>query len=170
MIKVIAVGIWASIVALGSVYAAIELAKPGPDPEEVSRAEFIASLERLDTNVLSVPVIDGDKVHGYFLTEISYLIHPSDMEVFPYSAEEMINDILITELVGNNIVNFPSMAGFKLADFRDAIGTALNERVGREVFHDIVIKRLDYLGKEDIRANVKEQRYDMEQGAEKLAN
>lgn len=170
MIKVLAVGVWASIVALGSVYATIELSKPGPDPEEVSAAEFFASLQRVDSDVISVPAMSDGKVHGYFLTEVSYLIHPSDMDVFPYSAGEMINDILITELVGNNIINFPAMTGFKLDDFRDAIGNALNKRVGREVFHDLLIKRLDYLGKEDIRSNIKQKRYDMSVGAEDLAN
>lgn len=170
MIKVLLVGIWASVVALGSVYATIELSKPGPSPEEISEAEFYASLSRIDSSVISVPAIYDGAVQGYFLTEVSYLIHPSDYELFPFRPSEMLNDILITELVGNNVVNFPTMRGFELDKFRQIIGNALNERVGREVFHDILIKRLDYLGKEDIRSNIKERRYDMQQGAENLAN
>lgn len=170
MIKVLLVGIWASIVALGSVYATIEMSKPGPTAEEISAAEFYASLERIDSDVISVPAINNGAVEGYFLTEISFLIHPSDYELFPYRPSEMLNDILITELVGNNVVNFPAMTGFDLEAFRETIGNALNERVGREVFHDILIKRIDYLGKEDIRSNIEERRYNMREGAESLAN
>lgn len=169
MIKALIVGIWASIVALGSVYATIEFSKPGPTEEELSEAEFYASLTRIDSDVISVPAMYDGKVQGYFLTEVSYLIHPSDYELFPFRPSEMLNDILITELVGNNVVNFPSMRGFDVENFRTIIGNALNERVGREVFHDILIKRLDYLGKEDIRSNIQERRYNMQDGAENLA-
>lgn len=168
MIKSVIIGIWAAAVALGSVYGAITMAKPGDSQEEIDKAAFFASLQRVDTDVISVPVISKGKVHGYFLTQVSFLIDPKDMDVFPISPQEMLNDILITQFIGNNIINFPDMSQFRLAEFREIVSNALNERVGREVFHEIIIGRLDYLGKDDIRSNIRQKRYQMKDGAENL--
>ncbi len=166
MIKTLIIGVWVAAVALGSVYGAITMAKPSPPQEELDRAAFYAKLERVDSDVISVPVISGGKVHGYFLTQISFLIEPKDMEVFPVSAQEMLGDILITQFIGNRIIDFPNMTNFNLEEFRQLVGNALNERVGREVYHDIIIGRLDYLGKADIRSNIRQKRYSMSEGGE----
>lgn len=169
MIKALLIGVWVAIVALGSVYGAISMSKPGPSQDEVDKAEFFASLQRVNSDVISVPVISRGKVHGYFLTQISFLIEPKDMDIFPFNPQEMINDILITEFIGNNVINFPAMDNFDLEAFRKSIGDSLNERVGRKVFHEILIGRLDYLGKEEIRSNIANQKYQMKEGAEKIS-
>ena len=95
-------------------------------------------------------------------------IDPKDMDVFPFMPAEILNDILITEFIGNNVINFPELKGFNLEQFRQIIGNSLNDRVGREVFHDIVIGRLDYLGKEEIRSNIQQKQYDMKEGSEAI--
>lgn len=169
MIKALLIGVWVAIVALGSVYGAISLSKPGPSQDEVDKAEFYANLERVDSDVISVPVISRGKVHGYFLTQVSFLIEPKDMDIFPFKPQEMINDILITEFIGNNVINFPALDNFDLKAFRKTVGDALNERVGREAFHDILIGRLDYLGKQEIRSNIAQNNYTMSEGAEKVS-
>lgn len=168
MIKALLIGVWVAIVALGSVYGAISMSKPGPSDEEADKAEFYAKLERVNSDVISVPVISRGKVHGYFLTQVSFLIEPKDMDVFPYKPQEMINDILITEFIGNNVINFPSLENFDLEAFRKTVGDSLNERVGREVFHDVLIGRLDYLGKQEIRSNIANQNYQMKTGSEEV--
>lgn len=168
MIKALLIGVWVAIVALGSVYGAISMSKPGSSDEDVEKAEFYARLERVDSDVISVPVISRGKVHGYFLTQVSFLIEPKDMDVFPYKPQEMINDILITEFIGNNVINFPSLENFDLEAFRKTVGDSLNERVGREVFHDVLIGRLDYLGKQEIRSNIANQNYQMKTGSEEV--
>lgn len=170
MIKTLMIGIWVAAVALGSVYGAIIMAKPGPTQDEVDEAKFFASLQRIDSDVISVPVISEGKVHGYFLTQVSFLIEPKDMEIFPITPQEIINDILITEFIGNRVIDFPNMSNFDLTEFRNVVGTALNDRVGREVFHDIIIGRLDYLGKADIRSNLRQKRYTMQDGSEQIGS
>lgn len=170
MIKTLLIGIWVAAVALGSVYAAISVATPGPPQEELDKAAFYAKLERVDSDVISVPVISSGKVHGYFLTQVSFLIEPKDMDVFAITPQEMINDILITQFIGHQVIDFPNMEKFNLEEFRQLVGTALNERVGRDVFHDIIIGRLDYLGKADIRSNIRQKRYQMTDGAEGVGN
>lgn len=170
MIKTLLIGIWVAAVALGSVYAAISVATPGPPQDELDKAAFYAKLERVDSDVISVPVISNGKVHGYFLTQVSFLIEPKDMDVFAITPQEMINDILITQFIGHQVIDFPNMEKFDLEEFRQLIGTALNERVGRDVFHDIIIGRLDYLGKADIRSNIRQKRYQMTDGAEGVGN
>ena len=147
MIKVVLTGIWVAAVALVSVYGAIIMAKPENPDAEVSRATFFSGLERIDSDVISVPVISGGSVHGYFLTQISFLTEPKNMDLFPISPQEMLNDILITEFIGNKVIDFPNMSDFDLEEFRGIISKSLNERVGEEIFHEIVIGRLDYLGK-----------------------
>lgn len=170
MIKVLLIGVWVAIVALGSVYGAISMSKPGPSDEEVEAADFYASLKRVDSDVISVPVISRGKVHGYFLTQVSFLIEPKDMDIFPFKPQEMINDILITEFIGNNVINFPALDNFDLEAFRKTVGDSLNERVGRKAFHDILIGRLDYLGKQEIRSNIAQQNYQMKTGAEEVGD
>ena len=50
------------------------------------------------------------------------------------------------------------LAEGEIEGFKTLIRDSLNERVGEELFHDVIVEQIDFLSKEDIRSNVQQGR------------
>jgi hypothetical protein len=152
MIKLLITGVWISAVALASVYFSVQIAnkKEGDDPVPA----MFGGLESVRGDVTSIPVISGGSVKGYFLTRLSYTIDPSKAELMTIPVKDLVTDALYSALVGDNLIDFPNMKRFDLEGFKTRIRDSINERLGDKVFHDVLVEQIDYLSKEDIRANM----------------
>lgn len=163
MIKLIGVGIWVVIATLGSVYFSISMATKKENTEPTPA--MFGGLETIRGEVTSIPVISGGAVQGYFLTRLSYTLKPDRAEALTIPVPQLVTDELYTALVGSNLIDFPNMHEFDLNGFREAVRTAINTRIGEEVFQDIIIEQIDFLSKEDIRSNMRQGRFTMKEGA-----
>lgn len=151
MIKLLITGVWISVVALASVYFSVQMANKHEDEEPVPA--MFGGLESVRGDVTSIPVISGGTVQGYFLTRLSYTIDPSKAALMTIPVKDLVTDALYTSLVGDNLIDFPSMKRFDLEAFKAHIRDSINERLGDKVFHDVLVEQIDYLSKEDIRAS-----------------
>ena len=156
MIKMLATGVWICVVALGSVYFSVQSATKKEVVEPVP--EMFGGLETIRGEVISVPVISSGAVQGYFLTRLSYTVDPLKIEKLSIPVGELITDSLYSSLVGEPIIDFPDMERFDLEAFKTQIRESLNQRVGEELFHEVIVEQIDYLSKEDIRSNVQQGR------------
>ena len=156
MIKLLATGVWICAVALGSVYFSVQVTNKKevvePDPA------MFGGLETIRGEVTSIPVISSGAVQGYFLTRLSYTVDPLKTEKLSVPVNELITDALYSALVGEPVIDFPDIERFDLEAFKTLIRDSLNERVGEELFHDVIIEQIDFLSKEDIRSNVQQGR------------
>lgn len=151
MIKLLITGVWISAVALASVYFSVQMANKQEEDEPVPA--MFGGLESLRGEVTSIPVISGGSVQGYFLTRLSYTIDSSKAELMTIPAADLVTDALYSALVGDNLIDFPNMKRFDLEGFKARIRDSINERLGDEVFHDVLVEQIDYLSKADIRAS-----------------
>lgn len=154
MIKLVVSGIWICALSLASVYFSMQMAAGKADGK--APAPFLGGLDYVRGDVISIPVISGGAVHGYFLARLVYTADPADLAELSVPPKDLITDELYTFLVGNHVINFPQMDNFDLDAFRKGIRDALNKRIGKEVFHDVLVEQIDYLTKKDIRANQNE--------------
>ena len=156
MIKTLAIGVWICAVALGSVYFSVQITntKESVEPEPA----MFGGLETIRGEVISIPVISTGAVQGYFLTRLSYTVDPLRTAKLSIPADELITDVLYTALVGEPVIDFPDIEVFDLEAFKTHIRDALNERVGEELFHEVIVEQIDFLSKEDIRSNVQQGR------------
>lgn len=153
MIKLIAIGMWVCAVTLGSVYYSVYSATRPEAAEELP--PLLGGLETIRGDIITVPVIADGDVQGYFLTRLSFTAVPAEVAKLSVPPGEMITDALYSELVGSKAIDFGNLDSFDLAAFKANIKTALNDRIGQEIFHDVIVEQIDFLSKEDIRANMR---------------
>lgn len=156
MIKTLVIGVWICAVALGSVYFSVQMSNTKESVEPVP--EMFGGLETIRGEVTSIPVISSGAVQGYFLTRLSYTVDPLRVAKLSVPVKELITDVLYTALVGEPVIDFPDMEMFDLEAFKSHIRETLNERVGEELFHDVIVEQIDFLSKEDIRSNAQQGR------------
>ena len=152
MIKMLVTGVWVCAVALVAVYFSVQITNK-KESTEPAPAMF-GGLETIRGEVTSIPVISSGAVQGYFLTRLSYTLDPLKAEKLTIPVEELITDALYTALVGEPVIDFPDIEKFDLELFKTHIRDSLNQRVGEELFHDVIVEQIDFLSKEDIRSNV----------------
>ncbi|HET7411397.1 MAG TPA: hypothetical protein VFJ18_01945 [Pararhizobium sp.] len=151
MIKLVVSGIWICLLSLGSVYFSMQM--PSEKAEGNPPAPFFGGLDYIRGDLISVPVISHGAVHGYFLTRLVYTVDPKELSALSVPPKDLITDELYTFLVGNQVIDFPEMDNFNLDAFRKGIKDALNKRVGKDVFRDVLVEQIDYLSKQDIHNN-----------------
>lgn len=163
MIKLVLTGAWVCLVTLASVYVSIQVAtkkeEPPPPPG------LLGGYETIRGEITSIPVISDGAVQGYFLTRLSYTVDKVKAQLLAIPPAQLVNDVLYSQLVGNQVIDFPSMKHFDLEKFRGEIKAALNARIGEELFHDVIIEQIDYLSKDDIRSNLRQGHLTMKAGA-----
>ncbi len=152
MIKLVGTGIWVCIVTLASVYFSVQTANKKPETETVPA--FLGGLETVRGEIISVPILRGGGVEGYFLTRLSFTADPKYLSKLTVPASQLVTDALYTELVGNTTIDFSHLDQFDIPTFKENVKVALNKRIGEEVFHDVVIEQIDFLSKADIRSNI----------------
>ncbi|PWV95263.1 hypothetical protein DFR52_11420 [Hoeflea marina] len=154
MIKLIGTGIWICVVALVSVYFSIQMANKKESTEPA--APLLGGLETIRGEIVSLPVIAHGAVEGYFLTRLSYTVDPAKSKLMTVDPTALVTDVLYTELVGNQVIDIANLKQFDLISFKENVKQALNKRLGEEVFHDVIIEQIDFLSKNDIRANMRQ--------------
>lgn len=154
MIKLIATGAWICAVTLASVYFSMNMTHGAP--EEPAKAEFFGGLDYVRGDVMSVPVLADGKVKGYFIARLVYTVDPKEYATLTVPAGPMITDAAYTLLMGNSDIAITDMNRFDLDRFRTAMRDALNKKVGRDLFKEVLVEQIDYLTKEEIRANVRQ--------------
>ena len=149
MIKLVLSGIWICALSLASVYFSMQMAT-GKTAEKAPKP-FFGGLDYVRGDLVSIPVISGGTVHGYFLTRLVYTVDPAKLSALSVPPKDLITDELYTLLVGNRLIEFPRMDNFNLDAFREDIKNGLNKRIGAEVFRDVMVDQIDFLSKGDIR-------------------
>jgi hypothetical protein len=151
MIKIIGTGIWICVVTLAAVYFSMQsttTTSAAPPP-----GEYFGGLDYVRGDVISVPVFNKGAVHGYFLARLVFTAERPKLATLSIDPQALITDALYTHLIGHETINFAEMDTFDLESFRTSIRDALNARIGERVFHEIIVEQVDYLTKDEVRAN-----------------
>lgn len=151
MVKLILTGLWVCVVTLGAVYFSVQMSAPPPPVDEAALLKARSELVKGES--INVPMLSDGAVQGYFITRISFLMDKEKVKTVKLPVTEMMTDELFTLLVGNRMVDLSQTAKFDLPAFRASIKESLNKRFGDEYVLDVLVEQLDYLSKDDIRAN-----------------
>ncbi|MEP9389725.1 hypothetical protein [Mesorhizobium sp. KR9-304] len=151
MIKFIAAAIWLCAVTIGAVFysfqnAAARIDAPAPPP-------LLGGLDYVKTEIVSVPVLKNGDIDGYFLTRLVYTVEPEKMARLSVPAEALIVDQVYSYVYGNPDLDFVSHETLDLDAFRSGIRSKINEKVGEDLVHEVLVEQVDFLSKEEIRDN-----------------
>jgi hypothetical protein len=148
MIKIVVAGVWVCIVTLAAVYFSIQLATAPAGPKDVKPDE-----EFVKGEAINIPVITDNGISGYFITKISFMMNKDKAKDLSIPLPAVTTDELFTLLVGNKMVDMSKPKAFNLEAFRSDIKKDMNDRLGGDYIASIFIEQLDFLSKEQIRAN-----------------
>jgi hypothetical protein len=151
VIKFIAAAIWLCAVTIGAVVysfqsASAKIDAPAPPP-------LLGGLDYIKTDIVSVPVIDAGHVNGYFLTRLVYTVEPEKMAMLSVPADALIVDQVYSYIYGNPELDFVNHETLDLDAFRDEIRKKINEKIGEDFIHEVLVEQVDFLSKEEIRDN-----------------
>lgn len=151
MIKFIAAAIWICAVTIGAVFYSFQTASaridaPAPPP-------LLGGLDYIKTEIVSVPVLYEGHINGYFLTRLVYTVEPEKAAMLSVPAEALIVDQVYSYIYGNPELDFINHETLDLDAFRAGIRSKINEKVGEELVHEVLIEQVDFLSKDEIRDN-----------------
>lgn len=168
MIKFIAAALWIVAVTIGAVFYSFQAAANKPPATEAQKA-MLGGLDYVKTDVISVPLLKGDRVHGYFLARLVYTVEPKQVAKMSVPPETLIVDQVYSYLYGNPQIDFTQYDKLDLDAFRNGVRDAVNERVGEKMVHEVLVEQIDFLTPDDIRDNAVRQRKAAAAEAERAA-
>ncbi|MGB3390093.1 MAG: hypothetical protein WBA88_19155 [Pseudaminobacter sp.] len=149
MIKFIAAAVWICIATLGAVFYAFQTSEAKTETSEASGP--LGGLDYIKTDVISVPVLAGNTVDGYFLARLVYTAKAERVKALSIPAESLIADEVYTYLYANKQIDFAERPNFDIDAFRNGIRDSVNKRVGEDLIREVIVEQIDFLSKAEIR-------------------
>lgn len=156
MIKLAISGLWIAGVTLASVYFSLQMTSANSDADQHS--DFFGGLDYVRSDMLSIPAFADGRVQGYFITRLVYTAEPKVLQSLTLPPHVLITDELYSLLVGNSVIDFTNMEQFDMDAFRTIVRDRLNERLGKKVFHEVLVEQMEFLTKNEIRNNAAKRR------------
>ncbi len=156
MIKLVISGLWIGAVTLASVYFSLQSSSPKPETGE--QTDFFGGLDYVRSDLLSIPAFSEGRVQGYFITRLVYTADQDVLRTLTLPPHVLITDELYSLLIGNSVIEFTNMERFDMDAFRVTVRDRLNERLGKKVFHEVLVEQLEFLTKDEIRNNAAKRR------------
>lgn len=147
MLKLALTGLWICGLTLGSVYFSMKMAA-GPEPVDEAALKR-ASEEYIAGEMVTVPVLGGGAVQGYFLAKLSFAAEKELLKDVKEPIKELVTYELYTLLIGNDLVDIRNTKTFDLNHFKSTVRDALNKRLNGEVIKTVLVEQLEYVTKED---------------------
>lgn len=146
MIKLMATAIWISLATTGALIYAFQSSMQS-DAEQDAEPTPFAGLDYVRTGIISVPVFDDGKVHGYFLARLVYTAEGRRLAQLKLPAEALLTDLVYTHLYGHPEIDFTTRKNFDVENFRETLRSGLNERIGEDLIREVLVEQIDYLPK-----------------------
>ena len=150
MIKLIIVGLWACIVALGSSYFFIQTnnsASNVPTEEEAAAIDFIKA------DMVSVPIIREGKVQGYLVAQLSFAVSKLEAKKLGFEPMPYLVDVAFRTLYDNTAIDFMKLRPQDLTTLARKISQGVNEKLGREIVKDVLMNEINYVPRDEVRTN-----------------
>ncbi len=161
MIKFVAAAIWICAVTIGAVFYSFQNASAKMDAP--APPALLGGLDYIKTDIVSVPVLREGQIIGYFLTRLVYTVEPEKVARLSVPADALIVDQVYSYIYGNPDLDFVSHETLDLDAFRDGVRKKINEKIGEELIHEVLVEQVDFLSKDEIRDNTIRRR--MQQGS-----
>ena len=148
MIKMIMAGVWAAAVLSGSVWY---FGQPVPPPSEEETGEFFGLLETIKLETIVVPIVRTSAVQGYLILDSAYTINTELASSLTVPIEFVLRDLINGSIFGNSNIDIYRLERFDLEKFQKQVVDDINTKLGKRIVHNVMIQRLDFMTKEEIR-------------------
>ena len=142
--KLFLIGLWLTLVALGSTFAAASyLARP--DPKTASPA---VALEHQKTRVLNVPMIADGAVQGFVSVRFDFTIDGTTLKSLPVPPEVYVLDEAFRAIYADSAIDFKHLERYDIPRLTERIVKATNEHLGAPLIKEVLVSDMNYSPKE----------------------
>jgi hypothetical protein len=148
MIKLVLTGVWAALIAVGAVFGVLEWQKNSAAGAAPSAG---MKLEEFRTKAINVPIIGGGTIQGYMVAQFVFTVDSIAMQKIPVNPEVYVLDEAFKTIYAGEQVNFQNMKKQDLPELAKKLGENVNKRLGVAVVQAVLIDKLSYIPKKDVR-------------------
>ena len=149
MIKFIVAALWISVATTGALLFAFQSSQ-APEAEGPAEPTVFNGLDYVKTGIISVPVFEAGKVHGYFLARLVFVADGKRLAQLKLPPEALLADRVYSHLYANPEIDFANRSNFDVDAFRASVRAGVNERLGEELIREILVEQVDYLPKGEV--------------------
>lgn len=148
MIKLLGIGLWASIVTLGAVFGVLELQR-GSGSGQAAEAEM--QLEEYRTKAINVPIIGNGQLQGYMVAQFVFTVDGIAMRKLAVNPEIYVLDEAFKTIYAGDKISFEDMKKQDLPVLAKALADNVNKRLGVAIVQEVLIDQLSYIPKREMR-------------------
>ncbi|MEN3792702.1 hypothetical protein [Fulvimarina sp. MAC3] len=152
MIKLIIVGVWAIVVALGSSYAVMSMSGGSEEVAKEEHADYYAGLDYRSTDAITVPMISDSKLQGYIIARFVYTIDGTIANKLAVPPEPFVLDEAFRRLYASDNFDFDNPQRYDLSVLMETIKVSVNARYGEDLVKEVLVEQFDYIPKGSTRA------------------
>ena len=149
MIKLLAVGLWASIVTLGAAYGALEWQRQSAASHSAEEPE--SKVEAVRTKAINVPIIADGTVQGYIVAQFVFAVDGKLMKELAVKPDIYLLDEAFKTIYAGEKVNFRQLKKQDLPALAKQLGENVNKRLGGGLVKDVLIDQLSYVPRGEVR-------------------
>ena len=139
--KLLLVGLWITLVALGSAFAATNFLFLRP---ETAGSAAPVTLQPQKTRVLNVPMIADGVVQGFVSAQFVFTIDGTTLKSLPVPPELYLLDEAFRTLYTDGSLDFRHLEKYDLAKLTKHLVDATNAHLGAPLIRDVLIADLTY--------------------------
>lgn len=143
--KLLFIGVWVTLVALATAYAAAVIV---PSRAEANKVAAAVSLQYTKTRVLNVPMISGGVVQGFMAVQLGYTVDEAVLKAVHVPPEVYLLDEAFRALYADKALDFRDLAKYDLSKLTTRLVGATNDHLGAPVIKDVLIEQFSYISKE----------------------
>lgn len=147
MVKLLALGLWVAICALGSAFGVMTW-QHGKSDKHAEAAE--TKMTSLRTHNISVPMLESGQVQGYVVAKFEFSVDADKLKSSPVSPESLVSDEAFKLIYSRDVSDVSSAQKRDLRALTESIEQGVNKRAGEALIHHVLIENWSYLSKEDV--------------------
>jgi hypothetical protein len=152
VIKTLAVGLWAALVALGASYLAATLPGAGGAGAAGDRkTKAVEGLEYRKPPAVTVPMISDGRLRGYVVAKVVFTADARALSEFPIDPQPFVVDETFREIYTDGKVEFDRISKYNLNDLTQSIKTEVNKRLGSDLIRDVLLDQIELVDKNSLK-------------------
>lgn len=146
MIRLILIGVWASLITIASNYGALYFRQAYANKEAAAPAPV---LETRKTKEINVPKVRDGVVKGYVVMQFSYIVDAAALKKAPLSPDAFVADAAFRYIYDDESIDFARLEKVDLHALAASIVKNVNARLKADVLTDIAFQEFTFMAYTD---------------------
>ena len=151
MMKMLLAGVWVCVMLSGSIYFLADGGSGEGGRKGDDANGYFSNLHHVKLNPVTVAILRENEIKGYIIVESVFTFAPDVKDRLSVPIEFLLRDAIINAIHGNPDIDIFRIETFDLAAFQKKFLEDINARLGRPTIHDFLVRRIDFISKDDIR-------------------